>query len=171
MDLLSRMLGHEETDDTRALKIALVVSVPFFVSIFKSCDDMAYHMSGKTTTAVVSSIAEQRSRYGGLDGYNVWYTFVNANSNKQVTGKTLVGVNQAQEYFVGRTLDIEYRGDDLFSSRIKGSGGWFWQTFLVVWLIAAAALIIVLTVRPSREEQKWRARHPRPRADDRGHRR
>jgi hypothetical protein len=133
--------------------------IPFFVSIFKSCDDLAYRIGGKTATGVVSSIAEQRSRYGWLDGYNVRYTFATANTDKQATGKTLVGVNQAKEYFVGRTLDIEYRGDDLVMSRIKGSGGWFWQAFLVVWLIAAVAFVIVMSVRTSREERKWRTRH------------
>jgi protein-S-isoprenylcysteine O-methyltransferase Ste14 len=44
-------------------------------------------------------------------------------------------------------------------SRIKGSGGWFWQAFLVVWLIAAVAFVIVMSVRTSREERKWRTRH------------
>ncbi len=163
MDLLSRMLGHEDTDDTRAIKIAMVISIPFFVSLCKSCDDLGYRISGKTTTAAVSSIAEQRSRYGLLDGYNVWYAFVNANTGKQVSGKTLVGADQAQEYFVGQTLDIEYRGGDLFSSRIKGSGGWFWQAFFVVSLVAAVTFVVVMTVRSNRDERKWRTRHPRGR--------
>jgi hypothetical protein len=161
MDLLSRSLGHEETDDTRALKIAMVLSIPFFVSLFKSCDDLGYRMSGKTTTAVVSNIVEEHSRYGSVEGYKVWYTFVNANTGRQVSGNTLVGVSRAQDYVVGQTLDIEYRGEELFKTRIKGSGGWFWQAFLVVWLIAGVTFVIVMTVRTNREERKWRTRHLR----------
>jgi hypothetical protein len=32
MDLLSRMLGREDTDDTRAIKIAVVISIPLRAS-------------------------------------------------------------------------------------------------------------------------------------------
>jgi hypothetical protein len=160
MDLLSRAMGYEETEDTRAIKIAMVIAIPFFVSLLKSCDDVRYRMSGKSTTAVVSSITEQRSRFGNVDGYLVWYTFGNANTNKQVNGSTLVGVDRVNEYFVGQKLDIEYRGDDFFTCRIKGSGGWFWQAFFVVSSIAVVVLGIIMTVRASRQERKWRTRHP-----------
>jgi hypothetical protein len=150
----------EDTHDTRALKIAMWLSIPFFVSLCKSCDDIKYHCSGKTARGVVSKIAEHHSR-AGLEGYDVWYDFPNANTKRNVAGVTLVGVNEVAQYFIGQPLEVEYAGDELVTCRIKGTGGWFWQAFFVVSLLALVVVVVVLTLQARGEERRYRQRHHR----------
>ena len=155
MDLLTPATGNKETEDSRALKIAMVLAIPFFVSFFKSCDDLGYRMSGKTATALITQIVQSSSR-GGDDRYQIFYTFTNANTQKSANGFTVVGADEVQAYAVGQNVTIDYRGDDVVLTRIQGTGGWFWQAFFVVSLVGFTIFTVVMTIRSGRQDRRRR---------------
>lgn len=142
----------EEPEDIRSLKFAIALSIPFFVSFFKSCDDLGYRMSGKTTTASIAAIVREPSS----PNYQVHYSFINPNTNQEAYGCTVVGSDEVHAYSVGQNVPIEYRGDDVVLTRIQGAGGWFWQTFFVVSLIAFVVFTVVMTIRSGRQDRKRR---------------
>jgi hypothetical protein len=161
----------ESADESRMAKIAMAISLPFFFSCFQSCDDLCYRCWGKTATAVISKISGHHSHgglesrtietdsRGGVEGYDVYFEFANANQNQRpVSGQALVGTDEVGKYFVGRTIEVEYRGSEIVTCRIKGSGGWFWQTFFVVSLAAFVTVVIAATLRINREEKKRQSR-------------
>jgi hypothetical protein len=136
-----------ETEHSRwFVRLMGIVFALFCVACFKSCEDIRYQSSGKTTTARVSSISEHRSR-GALTGYDVRYNFVNENTKRAVTGCTLVGSDESAKYTVGQELTIQYFGDDVFTSRIEGTGSHVWLILLVGTTVVTVAMMVILTLR------------------------
>lgn len=135
-------------------KLILVVSVLFFFSCYKSWEEMWYWLSGKESQAQVTSIAERRGKYGRLAGYTVWYDFTNENTHQRASGSDPVSIDDAADYYHGQTVQIQYYGGDMPTSRIKGTGTTFWVWFFVLSSLVMTATITMLTVQWARNQEK-----------------
>lgn len=121
-----------DDDDSAVAKIGLVLIVLWCVTCVTSCQEIKYASSGKEATASITNITEEHNRYGGLTGYRIWYSFNNKNNNKDVTGYTIVGVDNVRKYDLGQHIEIQYSGGEMFTSRIKGTGSSVWVILLVI---------------------------------------
>ncbi len=139
-----------ENSDKLVMRIGMVILAVLLVACLKSCDELRYRWTGKTTRATVSSITEEHDRYLNLIGYKVWYGFFNTNSGKEVSGCTPISVDEHDNYSVGQTVQIEYIGGELFTTRIVGTGSRFWPILLLVFVVGSIAGVVVLTLRANR---------------------
>lgn len=132
------------------LRVGIVFTVLLLVACLKSCEEISYHSRGKRANTKVTAITENRSR-AGLEGYKIWYEFFNQNSQKAITDSTPVSIAAAAGYAVGDPVEIEYYGEDVMTtSRIRGTGSYFWPAFLLLSVAAFVGTTIVLTVRARR---------------------
>jgi hypothetical protein len=123
-----------------------------------SCQELRYSWSGKETTGVVTKIDVERGRYGNQTGYRVWYNFKNDNTNRQVDGYSVVDTEEREGYAVGHEVQVEYCGDEVFTSRLAGERNTFW---LFVFFGSFAAMIgigVYMTLKDRQPKKKPKAR-------------
>jgi hypothetical protein len=130
----------------------------FFVACFESCEEVRYRWSGRETEARVCQLVDETS-YGRTTGCRVRYDFLNDNMGKQVTGFSIVSVEEGERYFVGQVIPIQYFGKELFSSRIKGQTNSVWIALLVISTVLMVSVTVVLTIKAKRENAGKAARY------------
>lgn len=130
------------------VRIGGIIIVLFFVSWFKSCEQLKYSASGITTRTTVSRISEAHNHEGTFIGYKIHYRVQIKGAGKAMKSSTVVGTDEVDNYTVGEPIEVVYVGNDSlsFSSRIKGTGtdNWVWLFYSFLALIACC--IIYLTV-------------------------
>jgi len=143
-------MRDEDQGISKSAKLLMLLFGVFCVSGIQSCQEIRYRWSGKEARATVSSIVEQHGRYGDTS-YGIWYDFVNEHTRKRVSGYTPVSVAEAQGYFPGQTVEVEYVGGEMFNSRLKGTSNRFWIGLFVLSLVASIGCAVVMAMRSARE--------------------
>jgi hypothetical protein len=130
-------------------KFILFSLLLFVIAAFQSCQSLKYAVSSTRMTATVTSIGEERGRRGRHIGYRISYGF--RNNNKRITGHTVVGSGEVDDYSKGQKIEIDYIGGKFLNSRIAGTGSLFWPVVLVVGLLALGGSIAALWLEASRK--------------------
>jgi hypothetical protein len=121
-------------------KIVLVVLLVFLVSMIKSCNEMRYWISGKTTIAQASTRVDQEIRHGETFPQRVLaYNYDDA-------GKSCSNYVNVPMDWPGKgqsTVKIQYiPGSEL--SRISGQSNMVWVIIFFASLAAAAVGVVIL---------------------------
>jgi len=149
--------GDDKTD--WAVRAGGAILVLFVVSWFKSCEQLSYVTRGQTDHTKVSSISENRDKYGQLVGYTIHYGVNNKIAGRGMRGSSGVGIEDVENYDVGQSIEVVYVGDELsnFSSQIKGTENRFWPIMFVIFLLmllAGVIWIVITIVRETRSSKR-----------------
>lgn len=139
-----------DKSELNSLKLFGIVFAVFCVSWFKSCQELKYMTVAKTCRTHVSSITRSTGRYGKHLGYKIHYNFINENTDKNVTGYTQTGRDGIDRYAEGQEVSVEYYGDEIFTSRIQGTGSVVWPAIFFIMLAALVVGVIWLFI-PSKK--------------------
>ncbi len=150
----------EDESSSATFKLGIALVVLFFVSWFQSCEELRYRMSGKKATATVTNIAELVDKYGRRTGdAKMWYEFANDNTKRRASGSVSLRADEAQDYYVGQSMPIEYIGDEMVSSRLEGRTNLVWAALFVGSLAASVGCFVVLTIAYNRKARAPRRRY------------
>lgn len=106
----------------------------FLFAWFKSCQELEYFNDGQLAEAEISGYAEVIDGNGMHAGTAILFKFFHQGLGREVEGNEELSDDEAYAYEVGQTIAIEYVGDKIFSTRLAGSGSFFWPGVAILGL-------------------------------------
>ncbi|MAZ67106.1 MAG: hypothetical protein CMF25_08340 [Kangiellaceae bacterium] len=126
----------------------------FCSGVILSYQEINYLLIGKEAEAQVFTIKKQKKLVDSMEvEYVIWYRFRNDNTRRMVESYFLT--TEPDHYALGDLLQVEYFGEDIFYSRLRGDSQWLGFIIVVFSFFGLLALFKKLSEGGLPQQRPW----------------
>jgi hypothetical protein len=126
------------------IKWTVLLILPLvLLGTLKSCTELNYFFQGSAVETVISKKVDTKNNRYESSGMKLTYMFLNENTKKTVEGSHILSYSNHSHYKIGSKVTIEYYGDGIFVSRIRGAPNIQLPSILLFLIIYLMVILIL----------------------------